>query len=128
MATSRVAGEVAISVPSLQDIENAESSLTINQLCVSCLKLYGELFEELTNISVDDGRRNNFDSISSLKVVQDERSRYRAWATNIAALHKSRLHTSLDHRLKDSPETRNLVLKVLGESLESLQSGALLFR
>ena len=55
--------------------------------------------------------------------IEDSRAKFRAWGTNIAAFHESRLRTSLDSRLKEAPSISARTIQVLADLQEYLTSG-----
>lgn len=55
--------------------------------------------------------------------MEDARVRFKAWATNIAALQQPILQSSLDARLKEATDIRQRVLKILAELKNSLETG-----
>jgi hypothetical protein len=67
--------------------------------------------------------RVGYDRALALASTRDDLSRFRAWATNIAAHQPKRFPSSLDAPLKGADETRERVLKILEDLEDSLHSG-----
>ena len=65
--------------------------------------------------------------VKELLPVRDVRQledRFKQWAENLGALQRFKSPQSLDHRLRDSPEIKNVVLSTLHELDVSVQAGA----
>ncbi|KAL2061158.1 hypothetical protein VTL71DRAFT_7431, partial [Oculimacula yallundae] len=102
------------------------SSATISSLAKDCLIRYDVLCEILRETSPDTAAANGFVREDVLIEIQDARPRYKAWATNIAALQESHLKSSLDFRLREALEVRSRVLKILESLRESLHEAELI--
>ena len=96
---------------------------TISTLCSDCLRRFQHLCDELSACTVEKGSQYGFDRDLSLGLMHDARSRFKAWAMSIAALHPSHFQSSLDFRLKGAAEIRQRVVKILNDLEESLLAG-----
>jgi hypothetical protein len=99
------------------------TSSEISTLCKDCLECYQSLCDTLSDTTLEQGWQFGYNRDLTLITVQDARIRFKAWAVNIAALHKGHLRSSLDFRLKDASDTRQRTLKILGNLQESLRAG-----
>ncbi|CZT12877.1 uncharacterized protein RAG0_16547 [Rhynchosporium agropyri] len=96
------------------------TTATISSLAKECLKRYDGLYDTLRQMTPDAEVSNGFVGDNVLIRVQDARPRFKAWATNIAALHEGHMKSSLEFRLREATEIRSRVLKILGSLKESL--------
>lgn len=86
-----------------------------SKLCIAGFEALSKL---LTDAEVEEEFR-----IKQLD-CNDELSRFKLWAGNIGALQDSRLASSLEHRLRDSPRVANQVIDLLEEMIENLEDGS----
>ena len=107
-------------VPQSQD---SDERPTISTLCSDCLRRYQSLFDELCDCTVEKSSQYGFDRDRSLGLMHDARSRFKAWAINIAATHPSNFQSSLDFRLREAAEIRTRILGILDDLRESLHAG-----
>jgi hypothetical protein len=98
-------------------------ALSIYRLYKTCLENYPILCDALDATTSETGTQNGFDLALTLASVRDDLSRFKAWATNIAAHQPRRFPSSLDARLKAADETRERVLKILQDLKDSLNLG-----
>ncbi|XMA12033.1 hypothetical protein WAI453_004824 [Rhynchosporium graminicola] len=96
------------------------TTATISSLAKECLKRYDGLYDTLRQMTPDAAVANGFVGDNVLIRVQDARPRFKAWATNIAALHEGHMKSSLEFRLREATEIRSRVLKILRPLKESL--------
>jgi hypothetical protein len=90
----------------------------------TCIKNYTRLCDALDATTSETATQNGYDRALTLASIRDDLSRFRAWATNIAAHQPERLPSSLDARVTGGgDETRERVLKILEDLEDSLQSG-----
>jgi len=104
-------------------IENASQKLSISAYCHNCLEHYRVLCDELGVVTNQQAFDIGFDLNASRDFIQDARSRFKAWAVNIAALQGAHLQSSLESRLKEATEVRERILKILKALAQSLWDG-----
>jgi hypothetical protein len=103
--------------------QNANEASSIYELYKSCIKNYTRLCGAVDATISETATQNGYDRALTLASIRDDLSRFKAWATNIAAHQPERLASSLDARLKGADETRERVLKILDDLEDSLHSG-----
>lgn len=101
-------------------LNDATPTSPIFDLSRNCMKKYQALCGMLCDTTRGEANRNSFDRDEVLLGVQDAQYRFKAWATNIAALQESHLKSSLDFRLQEATEIRERVLKILEDLRGSL--------
>lgn len=102
------------------------SPAPIWSLARDCVTRYESLHDHLQTINHDQASNYAFDRDVVLASTQDARVRFKAWATNIAALQEAHLKSSLDSRLREATEIRGRLLKILEGLRESLIEAALI--
>jgi hypothetical protein len=102
---------------------DTSNSLPISIHCKKCLEGYSILCDELGAVTPEQALEIGFSRNASHDFMQDARSRFKAWAVNIAALQGSHLQSSLDFRLKEATEIRQRIVKILTTLTESLNEG-----
>jgi hypothetical protein len=90
------------------------SSPTITSKAVACRDALQEL-SKIVSSANSSSSRYLVRGKELQKSVDDAIARFRAWATSIAAFHDSKRRTSLDFRLKDSPEITMRTLRILDD-------------
>lgn len=80
----------------------------------------------MTEAPSEAATQTHFAREDVLAKIQDARPRFKAWATNIAALQEGHLKSSLDFRLQEATEIRLRILKVLESLKESLSESELI--
>ena len=103
--------------------QNTNEAFSIYLLYKTCIKSYTRLCDALDATTSETAAQNGFDRALTLASIRDDISRFKAWATNIAAHQPGKLPSSLDARLKGADETRERVLKILEDLEDSLHSG-----
>ncbi|PMD16026.1 hypothetical protein NA56DRAFT_709109 [Hyaloscypha hepaticicola] len=93
---------------------------TISARCKECIEKYHLLCDELEECTTDQAANVGFDKVLALATMEDARSRFKAWATNIAALQKPSMKSSLDSRLSEATQIRRRILSILADLKESL--------
>lgn len=104
-------------------IENVGQKVLISASCHNCFELYKSLCDQLSAVTPQRALDIGFDLNASYDFIQDARSRFKAWAVNIAALQGVQLQSSLESRLKDTTEIRQRILKILDSLAQSLWEG-----
>ena len=99
------------------------NSSPIYALCKTCFGLYYSLCDAFQAATEEEANQNAFDRGYSLAIMQDARSKFKAWAVGIAALQEGHLRSSLDFRLQSATEIRKRILIVLENLKESLHDG-----
>ncbi|KAG4444165.1 hypothetical protein IFR05_000394 [Cadophora sp. M221] len=102
------------------------STTTISSLAKECVKRYDTLCTILRETDSETDTAHGFVRDDVLIRIQDARPRFKAWATNIAALQEGHLKSSLDFRLREAEEVRSRVLKILDSLKESLNEAELI--
>lgn len=82
--------------------------------------------EALRDITQKEANQNGIDRDAALGEMQDARSRFKAWATSIAAFQEGYKQSSLDFRLREATEIRQRILNILESLAESLQEALLI--
>jgi hypothetical protein len=103
--------------------QDSSSTLPISVYCKNCLDGYRTLCDGLGAVTPQQALDIGFDRGASHDFMLDARSRFKAWAVNIAALQGAHLQSSLDFRLKEAPEIRQRIVKILTALIESLHEG-----
>ena len=93
---------------------------TISARCRGCIEHYHFLCDKLEECATDQAANVGFDKVLALATMEDARSRFKAWATNIAALQKPSMKSSLDSRLSEATQIRRRILSILADLKESL--------
>ncbi|KAE9366233.1 hypothetical protein N431DRAFT_495972 [Stipitochalara longipes BDJ] len=106
--------------------ENASQKLSISDYCHKCFELYSSLCDGLSIATTQQALDIGFDLNAARDFAQDARSRFKAWAVNIAALQGAHLQSSLDSRLKDATEIRQRILKILKALAQSLWDASMI--
>ena len=96
------------------------STGTISYLAKECIKEYDSVCAALKETTAASITASGFSRDDILINIQDARVRFKAWATNIAALQGGHLRSSLEFRLREATEVRSRVLKILESLRESL--------
>ncbi|KAH7327481.1 hypothetical protein BKA65DRAFT_68013 [Rhexocercosporidium sp. MPI-PUGE-AT-0058] len=104
----------------------SSSTATISSLAKECVKRYDLLCAALRETPTEVATANGFVRDDVLIRIQDAWPRFKAWATNIAALQEGHMKSSLDFRLREATEIRSRVLKILESLKESLNSAHLI--
>ncbi len=107
-------------VPGANDLSNPSP---IYALCKTCLGLYHILCDTFQDATEEEASQSGFDPAYSLAIMQDARSKFKAWALGIAALQEGRMRSSLDFRLQSASEIRKRILTILENLKESLHDG-----
>ncbi|KAK0102755.1 hypothetical protein ONS95_006352 [Cadophora gregata] len=102
------------------------STKTISYLAKECVRRYDKLSTILIDTTPEKAIANGFVHDDVLDKIQDARPRFKAWATNIAALQDGHLKSSLDFRLQEAKEVRSRVMKILESLNESLDVAELI--
>ncbi|KAH8802568.1 hypothetical protein F5884DRAFT_887228 [Xylogone sp. PMI_703] len=95
---------------SRDDVQDTEGASPISVFYHQCIEGYQNLSEKLRNAAEDDPRERAFDRDEKLRVAQDSRLRFRAWAVNIVAHQKCHLRSSLDFRVLDEASENRLTV------------------
>jgi hypothetical protein len=103
--------------------QNSSSTLPISVHCRNCLDGYRTLCDGLGAVTPEQALDIGLDRGASHDFMLDARSRFTAWAVNIAALQGAHLQSSLDFRLKEATEIRERIVKILTTLNESLHEG-----
>ncbi|MAD85559.1 MAG: hypothetical protein CL912_21575 [Deltaproteobacteria bacterium] len=111
-------------VPSLAQT----STRTISYLAKECIKEYDLLCAALKETTGASAAASGFSRDDILIKIQDARVRFKAWATNIAALQGGHLKSSLDFRLREATEIRSRLLKILESLRDSLSEAVLIVK
>lgn len=98
---------------------NRDGAPTISARCEECVQHYHLLCDELEDCATE-AANVGFNEKLALATMNDARSRFKAWATNIAALQKPSMKSSLDSRLSEATEIRLRILRILDDLKESL--------
>ena len=98
-------------------MENPES-FKIHAVAVSCREHMRNL---LVVADCDDYCLKEFLPVRDVRHFKD---RFEQWAGNLGALQHSESPKSLDHRLRDNPMIKNIVLSTIHELDVSVQAGA----
>lgn len=93
------------------------SNFTIDALGNECLGLFHQIYYLL------ESRDEETDGTLSIDDIEDELGRFKIWADNIGALQPKNKRTSLEYRLREASETRELVQEILEDMKESLTEG-----
>ncbi|KAL5328075.1 hypothetical protein ACEPPN_005783 [Leptodophora sp. 'Broadleaf-Isolate-01'] len=104
----------------------SSSTATISSLAKECVKRYDALCTTLRETTSETATAHGFVRDDVFIRIQDARPRFKAWATNIAALQEGHLKSSLDFRLREAVEIRSRVLKILESLKESLNEAELI--
>lgn len=80
-----------------------------------------ELLETLLARVGNEGCRHR--SNLELAPIEDQVARFRIWAGNLGAFHKSSSTESLDHRLRDEPKFKDHIYELLQDLNDTLQAG-----
>ncbi|KAG4425045.1 hypothetical protein IFR04_001815 [Cadophora malorum] len=115
---------VEAEVPSLAQA----STQTISHLAKECIKEYDLVCAALKETTGASAAASGFSRDDILIKIQDARVRFKAWATNIAALQGGHLKSSLDFRLREATEIRSRVLKILESLGDSLSDAVLIVK
>jgi hypothetical protein len=107
-------------IPGLVNLSNPS---LIYVMCKACFGCYHSLCDALQDAAEEEASQNGFDRDYSLAVMQDARSKFKAWAVGIAAIQEGHLRSSLDFRLQTASEIRKRILTVLENLKESLHDG-----
>ena len=102
---------------------DSNNLVPISVHCGNCLEDYDALCDQLAVATSEQALDTGFDRTSSQDFVQDARSRFKAWAMSIAALHGPNLQSSLDFRLKEATEVRQRIVRILTSLSGSLREG-----
>lgn len=94
---------------------------TISREAKKCLELFTALSSVLS--APPPNLQSGIDLENTKLAVDDSRARFRAWGTNIAAFHDSKLRTSLDSRLKEAPGILGRATQILKDLQEYLSDG-----
>jgi hypothetical protein len=103
--------------------QDSKDAPAISILCKSCVGCYNSLCDGLDALTPERALAIGFNRNASHDLVHDARSRFKAWATTIAALQPGHLESSLDFRLKEAIEIRGRIAKILTDLNESLREG-----
>lgn len=99
----------------------------ISVLCKACLGRYSTLCDGLDASTLEQALDTGFDQNASLDLMEDARSRFKAWAVSITALQGAHFQSSLDFRLKEATEIRRRIVKILTDLEKSLHEGQHIF-
>lgn len=97
--------------------------MTSDTSIASCGRSCRALFDRLCAIwpSADSAITDQL----SLSAIKTESGRYDLWANNIAALQDAYLPSSLEYRIREDANARDIIKKALAYLEESLQLGKL---
>ncbi|CAG8980081.1 hypothetical protein HYALB_00013483 [Hymenoscyphus albidus] len=101
-------------------VPDTKAAPEISDLYKNCLNAYEKTQDALLPSTHDHATENKFDRDGLIVSLQESRSKFKAWAQNIAAFQSSRLRTSLDYRLKEAAGIRERIVTILQELLDSL--------
>jgi hypothetical protein len=90
---------------------SAKADTTIASSYYACIEAFSDLFEDL----------NNAEFAASLPGFQKELGRFKVWAENAGAHRTGRM--SLDHRLREASNVRNMAVRLLGDLNSDLREG-----
>lgn len=99
---------------------DGDKAPTISARCGECIQHYHLLCDELEDYTTEQATDVGLNEKLALATMNDARSRFKAWATNIAALQKPSMKSSLDSRLSEATEIRLRILRILDDLRESL--------
>lgn len=97
-------------------MESREPNSTpwIGTIGISCIRSFERL------IAILSDRDSLWDGETSLSVAQDELGRFRVWAGNIGGLQQGSKSSSLDYRLREAPQVKGQVMRLLDDLNDSL--------
>lgn len=101
----------------------AKTSPAISVFYKSCLSSYDGVQAALFSSTYEQAKQSRYDRDGLIVSIQEARSKFKAWAQNIAAFQSPKLRTSLDFRLKEATGIRERIIKILQELQTSLSEG-----
>jgi hypothetical protein len=105
--------------PALQSIamaftqSSANAAATIASSYCACKEAFSDLFKNLSN--------GDLEFAASLPGFQKELGRFKVWAENAGAHRTGRM--SLDHRLREASNVKNMAVQLLGDLNSDLREG-----